>query len=195
MQCHQALWLQSCLALWSNCKRTQSSKSGFFLCNKYELLLSWHFAQSTVKRFVDSHAHSPYISWFCCSASLFLYLPPSPSPPMHSLSERFYVFKNCMVLLCEMYVPMTWEHGEVSTWENRHGVCAMFCLLLVEGVLKVALPSASSLLAYEFEISFPCPSSWLCEVFLSGAQKSSALRNPPFLRFALTSPKPEMHEH
>ena len=36
---HKASWLQAREALWSNCKRTQSSESRYFLCKKYELLL------------------------------------------------------------------------------------------------------------------------------------------------------------
>ena len=40
VKCHKALWLQVCEALWSNCKWTQSSELRFFLCKKYELLLS-----------------------------------------------------------------------------------------------------------------------------------------------------------
>ena len=39
VKCRKALWLQLREALWSNCKRTQSSESRFFLCKKYELLL------------------------------------------------------------------------------------------------------------------------------------------------------------
>ena len=38
-KCHKALWLQAREELWSNCMRTRSSKSTFFLCKKYELLL------------------------------------------------------------------------------------------------------------------------------------------------------------
>ena len=39
VKCRKALWLQAREILWSNCKRTQSSESRFFLCKKYELLL------------------------------------------------------------------------------------------------------------------------------------------------------------
>ena len=39
VKCRIALWLEACEALWTNCKRTQSSKSRFFLCMEYELLL------------------------------------------------------------------------------------------------------------------------------------------------------------
>ena len=39
VKCRKALWLRAREALWSNCKRTQSSKSRFFLCKKSEQLL------------------------------------------------------------------------------------------------------------------------------------------------------------
>ena len=39
VKCRKALWLEACEALWSSCKRTQTSWSRFFLQNKYELLL------------------------------------------------------------------------------------------------------------------------------------------------------------
>ena len=39
IKCHKALWLQAREAVWSNCKRTQSSVPRFFLCKKYKLLL------------------------------------------------------------------------------------------------------------------------------------------------------------
>ena len=37
VKCRKALCLQAREALWSNCRRTQSSESSFFLCEKYEI--------------------------------------------------------------------------------------------------------------------------------------------------------------
>ena len=40
VNCRKVLWSQAREALWSNCKRTQSSESNVFPgCNKYELVL------------------------------------------------------------------------------------------------------------------------------------------------------------
>ena len=65
LKCCKAIWLQPREELRSNCKRTQSSESRFFLCEEYELLLR-RFACCAATHLevglptpVPSRAHSP----------------------------------------------------------------------------------------------------------------------------------------